>query len=138
MSEFSPQIVEHFTNPRNCGELENPDAVAIIRNAACGDQLHLFARVSEGRIAECRFLAYGCAASLAMGSLLSEAVRGLAVTELATFDVSRLVDLAGGLSPSQMHCAAIGRDAVASLVANYLAGGPAVAAVPASCCSPAS
>ena len=65
MPEYSKKIVDHFTHPRNTGELEGFDVKAFIGNPVCGDQIHLFARVEHERIVACSFLGYGCAASLA-------------------------------------------------------------------------
>jgi nitrogen fixation NifU-like protein len=119
MSDYSPQIVEHFSNPRNVGEMENPDLSASVGNPVCGDQIHLHVRLAGERIAECRFLAYGCAASLATASILSEAIHGQPVEEVAAIDEARILEMVGGLTPSQRHCATLGRDLLQTLVQSY-------------------
>jgi len=103
------------------GLLPDPDAMAAVANPCCGDRLHLYARVIDGRVSGCSFLAYGCAPSIAVGSLLTEAVFGREVEELAGFDEQWVAELAGGLTPGQRHCAGLGKDALRALVDNYRA-----------------
>jgi nitrogen fixation NifU-like protein len=122
MSDFSPQIVEHFSNPRNVGEMEDPDVTAFVGNPVCGDQIHLFARLADGRVTECTFLAYGCAASLATASILTESIRGQHLDEIAAIDEARVLELVGGLSPTQRHCATLAEDLVKSLIDNARTG----------------
>jgi NifU-like protein involved in Fe-S cluster formation len=119
MRQYSPQIIEHFTNPRHVGELSDADVIAVVRNAACGDQLRLFAHLDGERIVRCQFLAFGCAASLATGSILAETAHGLTMSQLADIDEERVVELLGGVTPSQRHCAVIGRQALQTLVTNF-------------------
>jgi nitrogen fixation NifU-like protein len=104
--------------------LPDADVTAEATNPCCGDRLRLYARFDGGRVAACTFLAYGCAALIAVGSLLTEAVRGRPVDELAAFDEGRVAELAGGLSPGQRHCAALGRDALHALLTTYRAARP--------------
>jgi nitrogen fixation NifU-like protein len=124
MSGFSPRIVDHFTNPRNLGELDRPDATAAVANRCCGDRLHLYARVTEERITACTYLAYGCAACIALGSIVTEVVTGKSIGELATLDEHQLDALAGGLSPGQRHCATLAKDVLHALVTHYRATHP--------------
>jgi len=128
VGEYSAPVIDHFSNPRNLGPLAGPDATAEVANPCCGDRLRLDARVIAGRVAGCTFLAYGCAPAIAVGSLLTEAVVGKAVGDLAGFDEARVAGLAGGLTPCQRHCAELGRNALQALVENYRSthpeGGP--------------
>jgi nitrogen fixation NifU-like protein len=119
MRNYSPQVIDHFTNPRNQGTLANPDATAEAANPCCGDRIRLQVRVSEGRIVACTFLAYGCAVALAVASLLSEAVTGQSIDALTAFDETRVEELTGGLRPGQRHCAVLGKNVLHALAANY-------------------
>jgi nitrogen fixation NifU-like protein len=94
----------------------------VVKNPVCGDQIHLFARFREGRVAGCTFLAYGCAASLATASILTESVHGLHIDEIAKINEERVIELAGGYTPSQMHCAHLAMEVLAALVRNYREG----------------
>jgi nitrogen fixation NifU-like protein len=115
MSNWSARVVEHFTNPRNLGALPGADVTAEAANPCCGDHIRLYARFRGGRVAACSFLAYGCSAALAVGSLLAEAAIGKRADELAAFDEEGVAALAGGLAPGQRHCARLGSDVLHEL-----------------------
>jgi nitrogen fixation NifU-like protein len=121
MRSYSPQIIDHFSNPRHLGALPAADVTAEAANPCCGDRIRLYAQVRGGRIAACTFLAYGCAVALAIGSLLTEAVSGQTIDALAGWDEGRVMALTGDLGPSQRHCATLGNDVVHTLVRNYWA-----------------
>ncbi|WP_381795811.1 iron-sulfur cluster assembly scaffold protein [Streptomyces niveus] len=122
MPRYSPTVVDHFTNPRNAGELENPDVRAFIGNPVCGDQIMLTAAVTDGVIAEIRFRAHGCAASLATASVIAEAASGSALADIETWDDEKVEALLGGLAPDQRHVAALGRQVAQRLVKNHREG----------------
>ena len=124
MRNYSSQLIEHFSNPRNMGALSDADVIAEAANPCCGDRIRLYANVCGGRITECTFLAYGCAVALAIASLLTEAVAGQPLDALAGWDEGRLGALAGGLSPGQRHGATLGKDVLHALVCNYRAACP--------------
>jgi nitrogen fixation NifU-like protein len=115
VGNWSAQVVEHFTSPRNLGALPGADVTAEAANACCGDRIRLYARVRAGRVAACSFVAYGCAPALAVGSLLTEAAVGQGFDDLTAFDEERVADLAGGLTPGQRHCARLGSDVLHAL-----------------------
>ena len=94
---FSPQVLDHFQNPRNAGEVENATAVAEMENPACGDMLRLTARIVEGRIEEIRFRSKGCVASMACASQLAEMVHGKNVSEARGLRREALIERLGGL-----------------------------------------
>lgn len=119
MNDYSSQIISHFSEPQNAGEMPNPDVTAFVGNPVCGDQIHLFVRIQEKQIKECTFLAYGCAASLATASLLTTALKDHSIEELEIFDEEYIDSLAGGFTPSQHHCATLGRDVIQTLVHNF-------------------
>jgi nitrogen fixation NifU-like protein len=119
MSNFSPLIVEHFSSPRNMGTMPTADIEAEDRSPVCGDQLHLFAQVRDSRIAACSFLAYGCAAAIGTASILTEAILGRVVEELASIQAANVIQMVGGLNPSQRHCAQLAQDLLAALVEAY-------------------
>jgi nitrogen fixation NifU-like protein len=124
MSNYNEQIIDHFTHPRNMRRLLRPDVQAEAVNPCCGDRLNLYANVVNGRIAKCTFLAYGCAAAIAVGSLLTEALAGKHIDELIGFREEEVAKLAGGLDPGQRHCAALGEEGLRRLVRNYRAVRP--------------
>ena len=111
---YSPQLLDHFQNPRNAGEVANPDASVQIENPACGDILKLSLKVSDGRIAEIRFLAKGCVPAMACGSLLTELVQGKTVAEARKLKRAELVQGIGGLPEASTHASHLAMDALAA------------------------
>jgi nitrogen fixation NifU-like protein len=113
---YSPQLLDHFQNPRNAGEVVNPDASVQIENPACGDILKLSIRVADGRIAEIRFLAKGCVPAMACGSLLTELLLGRPVKDARNLRREELVVKIGGLPEASIHASHLALDAWAALL----------------------
>lgn len=109
---YSPQVLDHFQHPRNAGEVANPDASVQIENPACGDILKLTLRVTDGRIAEIRFLAKGCVAAMACGSLLTELVQGKTLKEARKLRREELIRAIGGLPEASTHASHLAMDAL--------------------------
>lgn len=122
MPRFSPVVVDHFTNPRNAGEVENADVRAFIGNPVCGDQILLTAQVQDDIVIDIRFRAYGCAASLAVASMITTVAQGRPLQALEDVDALAVEQLAGGLSPDQRHVAALGADVTRRLITNFRQG----------------
>lgn len=122
MPRFSAEVIEHFTNPRNCGRLDSPDVAAFVGNPVCGDQILLTARVRGDAVTETAFEAFGCSASLAVASILTERLAGMAIEEIAGLDSDRVAGWAGGLAPQQRHVAELGADVAQRLAANFRSG----------------
>jgi nitrogen fixation protein NifU and related proteins len=109
---YSPQLLDYFQNPRNAGEVADPDASVQIENPACGDILKLTLKVSAGRIAEIRFLAKGCVPAMACGSLLTELVQGKTIAEARKLRREELVRGIGGLPEASTHASHLAMDAL--------------------------
>jgi nitrogen fixation NifU-like protein len=107
---YSTQMLDHFQNPRNAGEVIDADAVAQIENPACGDVLRLTLRVQSGRIAEIRFKAKGCVPSMACASALTELVAGRSLEETRRLDRDALIAAVGGLPQASTHAAQLALD----------------------------
>ena len=104
---YSTIFKDRIANPRNAGELADANAVAEETNPVCGDRLRLALRVSHGRIEAARFLAYGCAPTLACGSVLTELVQDRTVAEAMRLTRKDLLDALGGLPSRKQHAAAL-------------------------------
>ena len=111
---YSPQVLDHFQNPRNAGEMTNPDVSVQIENPACGDILKLTLRVTDGQIAEIRFLAKGCVPAMACGSLLTELVQGKTLKEARKLRREELIQAIGGLPEASSHASHLAIDALAA------------------------
>src|SRR5215469_6672188 len=109
---YSAQLLDYFQNPRNAGEIADADASAEIQNPACGDVLRLTLRIEAGRIAEIRFKAKGCVASMACGSALTELVQGKSIADARRLKREDLIGAVGGLPQASTHAAQLALDAL--------------------------
>ena len=104
---YSEVFKDHIANPRNAGELPDANASAEETNPVCGDRLRLGLRIDHEKIQAVRFLAYGCAPTLACGSVMTEMIEGMSVVDANSLTRNQLVDALGGLSPQKQHAAAL-------------------------------
>jgi nitrogen fixation NifU-like protein len=111
---YSARLLDHFQNPRNAGEVSEPDATAEIENPACGDVLRLTLRISGGRIAEIRFKAKGCVPSMACASALTELVNGKTLAETQELKRETLIAEVGGVPQASTHAAQLALDALSA------------------------
>jgi nitrogen fixation NifU-like protein len=113
---YSPQVLDHFQNPRNPGVVPDADARVEIENPACGDVLELTARVANGRVEEIRFRAKGCVAAMACASALTEIVSGILVSDAREIQQEEVLQKVGGLPEASGHAAYLAMDALKELL----------------------
>jgi nitrogen fixation NifU-like protein len=113
---YSPQVLDHFQNPRNPGTVSNADARVEIENPACGDVLELSAKIEGGRIEEIRFRAKGCVAAMACASALTEIISGISVTDARQVQREEVLKKLGGLPEASGHAAYLAIDALHELL----------------------
>jgi nitrogen fixation protein NifU and related proteins len=111
---YSAQLLDHFQNPRNAGEIADADAVAEIENPACGDLLRLSLKASADRITEAQFKAKGCVAAIACGSALTELVAGKTLNEARNLRRDDVIAAVGGLPQASTHAAQLAIDALSA------------------------
>lgn len=111
---YSAQMLDHFQNPRNAGEIANADATAEIENPACGDVLRLTLKAGAGRITGARFKAKGCVASIACGSALTELIVGKGINEAHELRREDLIASVGGLPQASTHAAQLALDTLSA------------------------
>ncbi len=111
---YSAQLLDHFQNPRNAGEIADADATADIENPACGDILRLTLRVSAGHISDVKFKAKGCVAAIACGSALTELVLGKTPNEAGKLQREEVITAVGGLPQASTHAAQLALDALSA------------------------
>ena len=119
MPAYSDLVVEHFQNPRNSGEMTDPDGEATTANPVCGDRMRVMIRVKDGRVAEVRWLTRGCPPAIATSSFASELIRGWTLAEVEALTREQLAEGIGGLPKDKVHCSVLAADALRAAIADY-------------------
>ena len=118
-SLYSEKVMDHFRNPRNVGELENPDGVGRAGNPICGDVMEMQIKVQNGIIADARFRTFGCGAAIATSSMATEMVKGKSLDEALTISNKAVAEALDGLPAAKMHCSSLAEDALKAAIADY-------------------
>lgn len=113
---YSARVLDHFQNPRNAGELPGADAEVEAQNPACGDVLRLSAKLEGDRLADVRFLARGCTASIAAGSAITELLRGRSLADARMLRREELIEALDGLPNESTHASYLAIDALKALL----------------------
>ena len=119
-SLYSERVMEHFRNPRNVGEIENPDGVGHVGNPVCGDIMELYIKVNDGIIVDAKFKTFGCGAAIATSSMVTEMVKSKNIEEALKISNKAVAEALDGLPPIKMHCSALAEEALKSAIEDYL------------------
>lgn len=116
---YTEQTLKHFRDPQNIGSIRGADAVATVGNAVCGDQLSFSLKVKNGKIADLKFLSFGCASNIATASVMTEAVKGMTLAEAKNFSWENIVKELGGLPQQKVHCSVLAIEGLHKVIAEY-------------------
>ena len=116
---YSDKVIDHFTNPRNVGEIENADGVGEIGNAKCGDIMRMYLKIDDGIITDAKFKTFGCGAAIATSSMATELIKGNFVEDALKLTNKAVVEALDGLPPVKIHCSVLAEDAVKSALSDY-------------------
>jgi len=112
--------MDHFTNPRNVGEIEDASGVGTVGNAKCGDIMRIYLKIDENDIiTDCKFKTFGCGAAIATSSMATELIKGHSVGEALALTNSVVVEALEGLPPVKVHCSVLAEEAVKHAIADY-------------------
>ena len=111
--DYSEEVMEHFTNPRNVGEIENASGVGTVGNAKCGDIMRIYLDVDDNQIIrDCKFKTFGCGAAVATSSMATEMIKGKSIQEALKLTNKAVMEALGGLPPVKVHCSLLAEEAV--------------------------
>jgi nitrogen fixation NifU-like protein len=116
---YSEKVMDHFTNPRNVGEMPDADGIGVEGNPVCGDVMKIFIKVNDDKIADAKFQTFGCGAAIAVSSMVTEMVKGMTLDEALKITQASLADALDGLPPQKMHCSNLGADALHKAIEDY-------------------
>ncbi|MCI5115482.1 MAG: Fe-S cluster assembly protein NifU [Candidatus Electrothrix sp. AW1] len=119
MWEYTNKVQQHFMQPQNVGEVENPSGTGDVGSLACGDALKLTIKVDNDIIVDAKFKTFGCASAIASSSVLTEMIKGMSVDEAAKITNEDIAEALGGLPKEKMHCSVMGREALEAAIADY-------------------
>lgn len=116
---YTEKVMDHFSNPRNVGEIDNADGVGEVGNASCGDIMKIYLKVEDGIIQDVKFKTFGCGAAIATSSMVTELAIGKTLDEALVLTNQAVAEALDGLPPAKMHCSNLAADALHEAIKDY-------------------
>ena len=116
---YSEKVMDHFTNPRNVGEIADASGVGTVGNPVCGDVMKMYLKIENEIIVDVKFKTFGCGAAVATSSMVTEMVKGKSITEALAVTNKAVAEALGGLPPVKMHCSVLAEEALRSALKDY-------------------
>jgi nitrogen fixation NifU-like protein len=117
--QYSDKVMDHFTNPRNVGVIEDADGVGRTGNPVCGDLMEMSVKIQDDVIADIKFRTFGCGAAIATSSMATEMIKGKTIDEALEITNRAIAEALDGLPPIKMHCSVLAADALRTALADY-------------------
>lgn len=119
MALYSEKVMDHFTNPRNVGVIEDADGVGEVGNARCGDIMKIYLKISNGIIEDVKFKTFGCGSAIASSSMATEMIKGKPLSQALELTNKAVAEALDGLPAHKMHCSVLAEEAIRSAIKNY-------------------
>ncbi len=119
MALYTETVMDHFTHPRNVGEIPDADGIGEIGNAKCGDIMKMYLKIKDNVITDVKFETFGCGSAIASSSIATEMIKGKTIEEALTVTNKQVVDALGGLPAHKLHCSVLAEEAIKAAVKNY-------------------
>ena len=116
---YTEKVMDHFSNPRNIGEIENADGVGEVGNPVCGDMMSFYINVKDDKIADIKFKTFGCVAAIAVSSMVTEMALGKTLDEAKKITKKSVAESLDGLPKEKMHCSNLGAEALAKAIEDF-------------------
>ena len=116
---YSETVKDHFSNPRNVGEIENPDGVGEVGNPICGDMMKVMIKVEDEHIKDIKFQTFGCGAAIAVSSMMTEMAKGKSLEDAKHISNKSVAEALDGLPKNKLHCSNLGADALQLAIKDY-------------------
>ena len=117
---YSEKVMDHFSNPRNVGEIEDADGVGEVGNPVCGDMMTIHIKVDDGKLTDIKFKTFGCGAAIATSSMITEMAMGMTIEEALEITRDSVADALDGLPPVKLHCSNLAADGLHAAIEDYL------------------
>lgn len=117
--KYTEKVLDHFRNPRNMGDMKDPDGIGTVGNPTCGDVMTIYLKIKDDKIADIKFKTYGCVAAIASSSIATELVKGKTLDEAMEFTRDDVSNELGGLPAVKMHCSNLAADALHEAIKDY-------------------
>lgn len=119
MALYAETVMDHFTHPRNVGEIPDADGVGEVGNAKCGDIMKMYLKIKDDRIEDVKFETFGCGSAIASSSMATELIKGKTIEEALAVTNKQVVDALGGLPAYKLHCSVLAEESIKAAVKNY-------------------
>ena len=116
---YNEKVMDAFKNPKNVGEIENPDGIGTVGNASCGDIMQISLRIENEIITDAKFKTFGCAAAIATSSTATEMIKGMSVEDALKVTNKQVIETLGGLPAQKIHCSVLAEQAIKAAVKDY-------------------
>ena len=116
---YNEKVMEHFTNPRNVGEISDADGIGEVGNAKCGDIMKMYLKIDNGVITDVKFKTFGCGAAVATSSIATEMIKGKSVEDVLKITNKAVVEALDGLPAVKLHCSVLAEQAIKSALSDY-------------------